>query len=141
MTMDTTMSGKCERMTCQNQIGKIRPFYRIKNCVGFGHGHKDYCVSCGRMIIEYNDHLEYKVIYEWEFDEFKQFLERKIKTRDNETRVGQVVMTTLNQIWPNQYKRIMNGCYDEEDLDCFYDDSIIPKTMAHLEEEWVNKDD
>jgi hypothetical protein len=52
-------------------------------------------------------------------------------------RKGQALMIFLYKEWPEEYKRISSvHYYNRTDIDCFYNDSIIPNTLKHLEEIW-----
>ncbi len=65
---------------------------------------------------------------------FEQFLNRVDKVyyeNEFELRYGQVIMSVLYQIWPDQYKNIT-----QTDLDCFYDDGTAKSTLEYLEKEW-----
>ena len=65
---------------------------------------------------------------------FKDFLSEIEKTYENwefEMRHGQVVMNVLHKVWPEKYKEIT-----ETDLDCFYNDGIVAKTLDKLQKDW-----
>jgi len=67
------------------------------------------------------------------FDDFMLLTEQK----SNELRKGQHIMNTLHSVWPEEYKRLSSvHYYDRTDIDCFYNDSLIPNTLEHLEEIW-----
>ena len=46
-------------------------------------------------------------------------------------RLGQTIMNRLYDCNINKYKAIL-----ETEYDCFYLDSVVPKTLKKLEEEW-----
>lgn len=57
--------------------------------------------------------------------------------KEPEIRMGQSFMIYLSEIWVVEYNRIVMGNYQiESNIDCFYNDSIIPNTMKHLEKNW-----
>ena len=74
---------------------------------------------------------------------YKKFA-KKIKTeilpnKPNYIREGQAVMNYLAEVWINEYKRLSSvHYYDQTNIDCFYNDKLIPNTMKHLEKVWNN---
>lgn len=67
---------------------------------------------------------------------FKDFLSEIEKTYENwefEMRHGQVVMNVLHKVWPEKYNEITGT-----DIDCFYNDGIVVKTLDKLQKEWNN---
>lgn len=48
-----------------------------------------------------------------------------------EWRIGQTVMNVLRQIRIDKYNEITGTEYD-----CFYTNSVVPKTLKKLKEEW-----
>lgn len=74
---------------------------------------------------------------------YKKFA-KKIKTeilpnKPTFIREGQAIMNYLADIWIEEYKRISSvQFYEEEYIDCFYNDNLIPNTMKHLEKVWSN---
>jgi hypothetical protein len=72
---------------------------------------------------------------------FEQFLKKwhnDVKpNRSKELREGQALMVFLRDTWSEEYKRITSvHFYDVNDIDCFYNDKLIPNTLTHLEREW-----
>ena len=48
-------------------------------------------------------------------------------------------MNILYSVWEEEYKRLSSvHYYDRTDIDCFYNDSLIPNTLEHLENIWIN---
>lgn len=78
--------------------------------------------------------------YRMTFQEFKILWEKKLlPSKSKELRDGQWLMICLNEVWANEYSRIVHsiGCI-QKNTDCFYNDKIIPQTWHHLEEFWEN---
>lgn len=72
------------------------------------------------------------------FQEFKtKWEDELLPTKSEELRDGQWLMICLNEVWTNEYSRMVHsiGCVQKQ-VDCFYNDAIIPKTWGHLEEVW-----
>lgn len=61
-----------------------------------------------------------------------------VPNRGLSIRPGQAVMNYLGTVWFEEYKRLSNVDSPLKSLDCFYNDRMIPKTLNHLEKEWVN---
>ena len=56
---------------------------------------------------------------------------------DSSIRMGQHIMNILHSVWEEEYKRLSSvHYYDRTDIDCFYNDSLIPNTLEHLENIW-----
>lgn len=72
--------------------------------------------------------------------EFKNNIVNKvIPSKPDYIREGQAIMNYLGDIWIKEYKRVSSvHFYDETDIDCFYNDSLIPNTLRHLEKVWKN---
>ena len=69
------------------------------------------------------------------FDDFISLTKQK----DNSLRKGQHIMNILYSVWEEEYKRLSSvHYYDRTDIDCFYNDSLIPNTLEHLENIWIN---
>lgn len=52
-------------------------------------------------------------------------------------RDGQSLINYLGDVWLEEYKRISSvQYYDENDIDCFHVDRLIPNTLKHLEKVW-----
>ncbi len=59
--------------------------------------------------------------------------------KDNYIREGQAFMNYLGEVWIDEYKRISSvHYYDRTDIDCFFNDQLIPNTINHLEKAWDN---
>ncbi len=73
------------------------------------------------------------------FKDFKEKVESSWIIEDDGLRKGQLLMIVLNKSWYKEYVRTSSiDYYNERDIDCFYNDKLIPKTLAHLEKVWVN---
>ena len=67
------------------------------------------------------------------FDDFISLTKQKT----NELRKGQHIMNILYSVWEQEYKRLSSvHYYDRTDIDCFYNDNLIPNTLEYLEEIW-----
>ena len=67
------------------------------------------------------------------FDDFMLLTKQK----PNELRNGQHIINTLHSVWELEYKRLSSvHYYDRADIDCFFNDDLIPNTLEHLEEIW-----
>ena len=67
------------------------------------------------------------------FEEFNLLIEQK----DTSLRKGQHIMNVLYTVWEEEYERLSSvHYYDKTDIDCFYNDSLIPNTLEHLEDIW-----
>lgn len=72
---------------------------------------------------------------------YKKFIEDWydyiLPDKEPEIRMGQSLMIYLEEIWPDEYYRIIEDDFRfNTNLDCFYKDSNIPNTMDHLEKNW-----
>jgi len=74
------------------------------------------------------------------FTEFKNNFEENILPNKPEfIREGQALMNYLGDIWIEEYKRLSSvHYYDETNIDCFYNDKLIPNTWNHLKKVWYN---
>lgn len=74
------------------------------------------------------------------FQEFKNIWETNIiPNKHPDIREGQSLMNFLGDVWLEEYKRISSiHYYDETNIDCFYNDKLIPNTLIHLEKVWKN---
>lgn len=72
------------------------------------------------------------------FQDFKKKFYREIlPNKHKDIREGQLLMNFLGDVWFEEYQRISSvHFYDRTDIDCFYNDSLIPNTLEHLEEVW-----
>lgn len=72
--------------------------------------------------------------------EFKYNFETEIlPNKPDFIREGQALMNFLGDIWFEEYKRISSvHYYDETNIDCFYNDKLIPNTWNHLVKVWSN---
>jgi hypothetical protein len=72
---------------------------------------------------------------------YQQFLNevftKVIPGRDPSLREGQALMNYVWEIWPEEAEKI-NKEYDFN-VDCFYNNRLIPDTLKHLETVWENK--
>ena len=69
----------------------------------------------------------------------KNFEEDILPNKPEFIREGQALMNYLGGIWLEEYKRLSSvHYYDETNIDCFYNDSLIPNTWKHLEKVWNN---
>lgn len=73
------------------------------------------------------------------FEEFEQkYLEEILSKRPDNIRKGQALMNFLHDIWPKEYIRLSSIDYYNSNIDCFYNDRLIPNTLKHLRQEWKN---
>ena len=72
------------------------------------------------------------------YEEFKkEFEESVLPNKPEYIREGQALINYLGEIWLKEYKRISSvHYYDRTDIDCFFNDSLIPNTWVHLKEVW-----
>ena len=71
------------------------------------------------------------------FNEFKDSWEKEIlPEKSTQMREGQALINYLAKIWFNEYKRLVNNYYKEDDINCFYQDTLINNTLDHLEKVW-----
>ena len=74
------------------------------------------------------------------FIEFKNNFEKDILPNKPEfIREGQALMNYLGDMWFEEYKRLSSvHYYDQTNIDCFYNDKLIPNILKHLEKVWIN---
>lgn len=74
------------------------------------------------------------------FQEFKNnYYNQVLPNKPDFIRKGQALMNYLGEVWLDEYKRISSvHYYDKSDIDCFYNDALIPNTLNHLEKIWGN---
>lgn len=74
------------------------------------------------------------------YTEFTQKWEQEVlPNKPDFIRKGQSLINFLGDIWLEEYKRISSvDFYDKTNIDCFYNDSLIPNTLNHLEKVWGN---
>lgn len=74
------------------------------------------------------------------FTEFKQSFQNDILPNKPEfIREGQALINYLGDVWIEEYKRLSSvHYYDETNIDCFYNDGLIPNTWNHLKKVWYN---
>lgn len=72
------------------------------------------------------------------FEEFNNNLEIAVwVNKPQYIRKGQSLMIYLNKIWKEEYDKISAiDYYDKTDIDCFYNDKLIPNTLKHLKKVW-----
>ena len=72
----------------------------------------------------------------------KAFEENILPNKPEFIREGQALMNYLGDVWLEEYKRLSSiHYYDETNIDCFYNDLLIPNTWKHLEKVWNNYPD
>lgn len=74
------------------------------------------------------------------FENFKYNWRNKIlPNKSPQIREGQALMNYLADVWYKEYVRLSSiNYYRETNIDCFYNDSLIPNTLKHLEKNWIN---
>ena len=74
------------------------------------------------------------------FENFKANWENNIlPNKPHHIRCGQSLMNHLADVWYKEYDRLSSiNYYSETNIDCFYNDALIPNTLKHLEKNWVN---
>jgi len=74
------------------------------------------------------------------YDQFREELDRVMKTKPEELRVGQATMLFLRKIWPQEWDRIIYLTTEGyvSNLDCFSNDANIPRLLSHLKKQWIN---
>ena len=72
------------------------------------------------------------------YKEFKHKWETEIlPNKESFIREGQALINFLGDVWFEEYKRISSvHYYGETNIDCFYNDKLIPNTWKHLEKVW-----
>lgn len=71
------------------------------------------------------------------YEEFEKGYFEELDIAPVELRKGQVLMNYLASVWMDEYKKISSvHYYDRTDIDCFYNDRLIPNTLKHLKEVW-----
>lgn len=69
----------------------------------------------------------------------KEWEENILPNKESFIREGQALINFLGDVWSEEYKRISSvHYYDETNIDCFFNDKLIPNTLKHLEKVWVN---
>jgi hypothetical protein len=76
---------------------------------------------------------------------YQEFLQKWnteiLSTKEPFIRNGQSLMNFLAEIWFEEYERISSPFYYEQtniQIDCYYNDDLIPNTLLHLEKAWKN---
>ena len=74
------------------------------------------------------------------FNEFRDDLNNEIlPNKPSFIREGQAIINYLADVWFEEYKRISSvHYYDETNIDCFFNDALIPNTLKHLQKVWNN---
>ena len=68
---------------------------------------------------------------------YSEFESNQATYRNKSLRKGQSLMIYLWEVWRDEYNRITSlDYYDETDIDCFYNDDLIPNTLEHLKKVW-----
>jgi len=71
------------------------------------------------------------------FEEFEDNYFKKLDNIHVGLRKGQILINYLWEVWPEEYEKISSvHYYDRKDIDCFYNDRLIPNTLKHLKEVW-----
>lgn len=72
------------------------------------------------------------------FEEFNNNLKNEIWAKKPDfIRKGQALMNYLYQVWSEEYNKISDiDYYDKNNIDCFYNDKLIPNTLEHLKKVW-----
>ena len=74
-------------------------------------------------------------------DFYTRYIGEILPEKPSYIRNGQALMNFLHEIWPEESKRIVEGVYPEQNLDCFHNDSYVSITINHLEKVWHKKDE
>ncbi len=74
-------------------------------------------------------------------DFYTRYVGEVIPEKPSYIRNGQALMNFLSDVWPEEYRRITEGKYQESPIDCFYNDSYISITINHLEKVWNKRDE
>jgi hypothetical protein len=73
------------------------------------------------------------------YRDFINNLETVLANKPSCIRDGQAIINYLGDVWFEEYKRISSvHYYDETNIDCFFNDTLIPNTLKHLEKVWGN---
>ena len=73
------------------------------------------------------------------YDEFyTRYVGEILHEKPEYIRKGQSLMNFLSDVWPEEYRRITKT---NQSIDCFYEDTIVSKTLFHLEKIWHKKDE
>jgi hypothetical protein len=72
------------------------------------------------------------------YEEFVYNWNTKIlASKPDSIRTGQSLMNYLSEIMMDEYVNITSvHYYNKTDIDCFYNDDLIPNTLKHLETIW-----
>jgi len=66
-----------------------------------------------------------------DFNTFLKKYEEIVEEKESFIREGQALMNYLATVWFDEYERIT-----ATDIDCFYNDDLIPSTLDHLKKVW-----
>ena len=69
------------------------------------------------------------------FEDFNLLLASNLLETQFQLRRGQALMNFLYQYWMEEYQRITGS-----NLDCFYNNKVMPKTIEHLKSVWHKRD-
>lgn len=89
-----------------------------------------YCESC----IKYRKEIK-------TYDDFIDSFNKNISTDENlkYKRKGQLLMNYISEVWFDEYNRISSfHYYDNDDIDCYYNDELFNNTLNHLKKVWKN---
>lgn len=72
------------------------------------------------------------------FNDFEiKYISEVIDNRGKDIRKGQALMNFLADVWHEEYKRMSSiDYYPRTDIDCFYNDRLIPNALKHLKHVW-----
>lgn len=71
------------------------------------------------------------------FDNFLLLVNEEINLTKNFLRNGEILLSVLEEIWPEEYFRIRNKYYsNHQNIDCYFDSRLIIKTIHHLHKCW-----
>ena len=71
------------------------------------------------------------------FEQFISEWEFKFQHGPKHFRKGQSLMNYLADVWPSEYEKMVSiHYYDRTDIDCYYNDDLIPNTLQHLQDKW-----
>lgn len=71
------------------------------------------------------------------FDNFLELVNEETKLSSNYLRNGEILLSILEEIWPEEYFRIRNKYYpNHTNIDCYFDSRLIIRTIHHLRNSW-----
>lgn len=73
------------------------------------------------------------------YEKFIESFNEGLKTKPKYIRPGQYLMNKLYKEWNAEYIKLSSvHYYDQTDIDCYYNDSLIENTKEHLKKVWIN---